>query len=81
MSDNCHMSKYLAWLMLTYVIASVYYFIRSRNIGTPFNDSLTKEQKKIKELSANTRRNVFLQGVIISVILIAIFKPFVTCYD
>lgn len=81
MSDNCHMSKYLAWLMLTYVIASVYYFIRSRSVGTPFNDSLTEEQKKIKELSANTRRNIFLQGVIGSVILIAIFKPFITCYD
>lgn len=81
MSDNCHMSKYLAWLMLTYVVASIYYFIRTRNMGTPFNDSLTEEQRKIKDLSATARRNVFLQGVFGTVILIAIFKPFVTCYN
>lgn len=81
MDDNCHMSKYLAWAMLTYVLASLYYFIRSRKMGTPFNDSLTEEQKKIKELSVISRRNLFLQGIFGSVILIAIFKPFVTCYN
>ena len=45
--DNCTMSVTLAYGMLIYILASVFYLLRTRTIGTPFNDSLTKEQKKL----------------------------------
>lgn len=45
--DNCTMSVTLAHGMLIYILASVFYLLRTRTIGTPFNDSLTEEQKKL----------------------------------
>ena len=44
----CKVSVILAYAMSIYTIASIYYLIRTRSIGTPFKDSLTTEQKKNK---------------------------------
>ena len=41
--DICIMSNYLAYAMATYCIASLFYIIRTRSIGTPFNDSSNKK--------------------------------------
>lgn len=46
----CRISIYLAYAMAVYTIASIYYIIMTRNIGTPFKDSLTLKQRQIKEL-------------------------------
>ena len=35
-------STILAYAMSIYVIASIYYMVRTRSIGTPFKNSLTK---------------------------------------
>tara|TARA_B100000963_G_scaffold361925_1_gene400928 strand:+ start:1254 stop:1496 length:243 start_codon:yes stop_codon:yes gene_type:complete len=64
--NNCAISVNLAYGMMMYIIASIFYLLRTRNIGTPFNDSLTKEQRKIKRESANIRRNVFYQGLLLA---------------
>ena len=77
--DNCKMSVTLAYGMLIYILASVFYLLRTRTIGTPFNDSLTEEQKKIKRESANVRRNVFYLGLILSSVIIYIIPPFTKC--
>ena len=53
------MSIYLAYAMAVYCAASLYYIIRTRSVGTPFRDSLTPKQIKIKKESANIRRNIF----------------------
>ena len=45
--DNCSMSVTLAYGMLIYILASIFYLLRTRTIGTPFYDSLTDEQKKL----------------------------------
>ncbi len=76
---TCQMSPYLAYSMLIYIFASAYYIIQTRNIGTPFNDSLTKEQRLIKEKSSSIRRKVFYNGIIIGMALIVIFRPFAKC--
>ena len=76
---HCKVSKYMAYLMLAYCLASVYYLIRSRSIGTPFNDSLTDAQKIIKARSSKQRRNIFIRGIVISLIILVIFKPFEEC--
>ena len=56
---SCKMSIYLAYGMLVYVFASIFYLILTFNLGTPFKDSLTPQQIIIKQKSANQRRNIF----------------------
>ena len=73
------MSIYLAYAMIAYVSGCIYYFIRTRYIGTPFNDSLTPTQRVVKKQSANTRRNIFYQGMGLSIIILYLFKPFKPC--
>jgi len=75
----CEMSPYLAYGMLTYIIASIYYLIQTRNIGTPFKDSLTLEQIEIKQKSVFIRKNIFIQGVVISLVFIMVYRPFLKC--
>ena len=76
---TCTISVYLAYSMATYILASLYYMITTRFVGTPFKDSLTIKQIKIKNKSANVRRNIFYQGIAVSIVGLAIFKPFHKC--
>ncbi len=77
--DVCRMSIYLAYGMAIYCIASIYYLVRTRSVGTPFKDSLTPKQIKIKKASANVRRNIFYQGIAGSAIILFFFQPFKKC--
>ena len=56
---NCKISVYLAYGMAVYCLACIYYLVMTRNIGTPFRDSLNENQLKIKMESAAIRRNIF----------------------
>jgi len=76
---TCTVSVYLAYTMTAYFFASIYYLIVSRFVGTPFYDTLSKKQLKIKQKSVITRRNIFYQGTIISLIGLILFKPFHVC--
>lgn len=76
---NCTISVYLAYTMAAYFFSSIYYLIVSRFAGTPFYDSLTKKQEEIKNKSVKTRRNIFYQGMIISLLGLIFFKPFHVC--
>lgn len=77
--NTCKISVYLAYTMASYFFASIYYLIVSRFAGTPFYDSLTKKQLKIKNESVRTRRNIFYQGTVLSLIGLILFKPFHHC--
>lgn len=77
--DTCKISIYLAYAMSIYCIASIFYLISSRSVGTPFKDSLTEKQLKIKKESANVRRTIFYGGVAIGVVSMFIFRPFSRC--
>ena len=77
--DTCEISVYLAYGMAIYCIASLYYFIRTRSVGTPFNDSLTPKQEKIKAESVKVRRNIFYQGIAISIVAMLVLRPFSQC--
>ena len=61
---------------MIYCIASIVYLIVTRCVGTPFMDSLTESQKKIKKDSARVRWRAFLLGLIVAFIFIHILKPF-----
>jgi len=76
---TCKISVALAYLMLVYILACIYYLVRTRTIGTPFYDSLTKKQKAIKAKAASQRKNIFYQGIIGAIIGMVIFRPFNRC--
>ena len=73
------MSNYLAYAMAIYTLGSVYYMVRTRSVGTPFNDSLSEDQKKIKAESANVRRQIFMEGLCVSFLLMYATTPFKSC--
>ena len=60
-------------------ISSFYYYLRTRTVGTPFKNSLTQEQIEIKKKSAQVRRNIFYQGVVLGAVLLLLFQPFQKC--
>jgi len=73
------MSIYLAYAMAIYCASTMYYLVRTRYIGTPFKDSLTPKQIKIKRESANVRRNIFYQGIAGAAAALFFFQPFKKC--
>jgi len=75
----CKISIYLAYAMAIYTIASLYYMIRTRSVGTPFKDSLNEKQLQIKKESAKVRRHIFYEGVGIAFVALLIFRPFSKC--
>ena len=77
---NCIISVYLAYGMAGYCLACIYYLIMTRNVGTPFKDSLTQKQKAIKKESAKVRRNTFLQGLAAATLLMGLTQPFSKCF-
>ena len=76
---KCKLPIWLAYLMLIYISACVYYVIFTRNIGTPFNNSLFDYQIQIKNDSADQRRNIFYTGIVVSTVLFLIWRPFKAC--
>tara|TARA_B100001093_G_scaffold505309_1_gene562455 strand:+ start:3372 stop:3605 length:234 start_codon:yes stop_codon:yes gene_type:complete len=75
----CKVSIFLAYSMTIYTISSFYYYLRTRTVGTPFKNSLTQEQIEIKKKSAQVRRNIFYQGVVLGAVLLLLFQPFQKC--
>jgi len=53
--------------------------VRTRSVGTPFKDSLTKEQRAIKKKSARVRKRIFVEGLVGGGILLMLFTPFKRC--
>ena len=76
---KCKLPIWFAYLMLIYISACVYYVIFTRNIGTPFNNSLFDYQIQIKNDSADQRRNIFYTGIVVSTVLFLIWRPFKAC--
>ena len=75
----CKIHGFLAYAMAAYCLASIYYLVRTRSVGTPFKDSLTKEQRVIKKKSAGVRKRIFVEGLVGGGILLMLFTPFKRC--
>ena len=60
---------------LAYAVASVVYLLGTRRMGTPFRDSLTDEQRALKEASAAARARVFGVGSVIGVLVALLLLP------
>jgi hypothetical protein len=69
----------LAYAMIIFIFACVFYTFRTEFLGTPFRDSLTPAQLIIKKVSSAQRKKVFTQGLAIAAGLIYWFKPFQNC--
>ena len=76
----CKIPKVLAIIAAVYILACTYYMIMTRNIGTPFRDSLNKEQLEIKKKSANQRRTIFYTGIVVSAMVVFLLEPFSECF-
>ena len=59
------------WLALVYAVACVVYLCITRFIPTPFDDSLTDAQRRIKAESASVRGTVFGVSVAVAVVLVS----------
>lgn len=79
MEPECIVPTYLAYMMAIYSLASIFYLIKTRSLGTPFKDSLSEEQLIIKAIASEVRGRIFMNGVILSGILLLYFKPFEGC--
>lgn len=76
---KCKIQSFLAHAMAVYCISSIYYYLKTRSVGTPFNDSLSDSQLLIKEQSAGVRKSIFFEGIMISVGVLLFTRPFEKC--
>ena len=72
-------AQWIARLSVAYFLSMPLYMLTTRILkyGTPFNDSLSAEQQKIKKESAKKRLSAFLLSMSVSVFLVFfLWKPF-----
>lgn len=77
----CKVPVILGYAMLAYLITSIIYLLVSPLLGTPFNNELKLYPKlmKIKKDSSRSRSFLFIGGVLFSILLLFIWKPFENC--
>lgn len=75
----CKIPTVLAMLAAIYIIASGYYMVMTRNIGTPFRDSLDEKQLEIKAAAVRKRSGIFYTGVTIAIFVVLACDPFKSC--
>jgi hypothetical protein len=77
--DRCYRCPFTTLLLsniaIVYLIASVFYVIFTRSLGTPFMDSLSQEQRKIKKEASAKRGSIFVSGIVIGVVMVMCWKP------
>lgn len=76
---NCRVPIFLAYLASIYIFSSIFYLVATRNLGTPFNDSLDDKQKIIKAKAVKQRKFIFYKGMLLSFVLLIVFPPFKNC--
>lgn len=62
---------------LVYAVACAVYTLTTRGIGTPFGDTLSAEQRRVKARSAELRGMHFLFGLGIGTAIVSVWRPFV----
>jgi uncharacterized membrane protein YkvI len=67
-------TKILAYVAIVYTLSCIVYLIITRKMETPFLDSLTTEQLKIKNRSSKDRKCVFIISLVIAILVSQIIK-------
>ena len=78
MINICLVSWWIAYGMAIYCVASLYYYYKTRSLGTPFKDSLTKEQLRIRNEATVLRKRIFCEGLAVGLLAMIIVRPFST---
>ena len=78
-NQKCTVPIFLAYLSAAYIIASVSYLIFTCNMGTPFKDSLTPHQRKLKKKSSSRRGTVFGISFAVAIVILVFCRPFRGC--
>ncbi len=79
MFQKCTVPILLAYLSAAYIIASVAYIIFTWNMGTPFKNSLTPEQRELKKKAAGCRGTVFGISFVAAIVILVVTRPFRAC--
>ena len=66
----------LSNVAIVYLIACVSYVLLTRSLGTPFLDSLSCEQLRVKGESSKKRARMFALGIVIGVVVVLCGSPF-----
>ena len=78
--DHCYkcprVTMIMANISFIHIFACIVYLVMTRKIGTPFYDSLTKEQLKIKKKSVAVRKKIYMIGIVIGIVILIFWKPF-----
>lgn len=77
----CKIPQPATYILVVYIIANIFYMIRTRYMSTPFNDALQQypELLAIKKDSSKQRMNVFLLGLAIGIGVLFVYNPFTAC--
>ena len=83
MNNLCDISVVLSHLAFIYIGSSIFYLIVTKNMESPFMDAvkLIPELVEIKKKSSINRKRVFYTGVLISILLLLVLKPFINCFN
>ena len=65
----------LAYAALAYTMACVGYLLITRSYGTPFDDTLTEDQRAVKRASAEARAQAFWSALVVSAVVLALWRP------
>ena len=80
MAAACRVPVALAYVLMVYTIACVFYIILSRiSASTPFLDSLTPQQRETMRQSAKKRKTIFTGGILFGTLFMIIVRPFKPC--
>jgi hypothetical protein len=79
---TCEVYPIFAYLAFIYILTSLIYLCITSSFGTPFKDAVAEipELQAIKDKSVIKRSKAFYIGLVISIIITVLFKPFGNCY-
>tara|TARA_B100001057_G_C22075322_1_gene653598 strand:+ start:278 stop:523 length:246 start_codon:yes stop_codon:yes gene_type:complete len=80
--NTCEVYPIFAYLAFIYILTSLIYLCITSSYGTPFKDAVAEipELQAIKDKSVMKRSNAFYTGVVISIVIAVLFRPFGNCY-
>ena len=77
--QKCTVPVVLAYLMGAYILASAGYLLFTAQMGTPFKNSLSEEQRVLKKQSTGRRGAVFGLSFAVALVFLIYWGPFKKC--
>ena len=56
-------------IVYIFILSNIFYLLTSKTLGSPFKNTLSTSQKKIKEEESEKRKNIFFSGLFYSFII------------